>query len=115
MTIAEFYSITGGDYREATSRLMNDALILRFIKKFPLDPSFASLEEALSRDATEEAFRHAHTLKGVAGNLAFARLASSASTVTEALRAGNLEEGKAAFPKLKEDYDAVIAALSEVA
>ena len=42
----------------------------------------------MSRGDLREAFRHAHTLKGVAQNLSLTSLAEAASVLTEALRAG---------------------------
>ena len=46
----------------------------------------ATMLEAMTRQDRTEAFRAAHTLKGVAANLGFSRLTNSASQLTEALR-----------------------------
>ncbi|MCF0142580.1 MAG: Hpt domain-containing protein [Parasporobacterium sp.] len=114
MTVAEFYEAVSGDYAEATKRLMKDSLILKFIQKFPADPSFAELKAALEAGDTETAFRQAHTLKGVCANLAFTQLTASASEITEFLRAGKLDDAKACFPKVSADYETVITALEKV-
>ena len=112
MTIEEFYAVIGGDYQEALTRLMKDSLIERFVLKFENDPSFKELSDFLAAQNTEEAFRAAHTLKGVCRNLAFAKLGDSASEITEMLRAGNLEEALTYFPTVQADYDTVISTLA---
>ena len=55
------------------------------------DDSFQILEEALRRGDVKEAFRGAHTLKGVCQNLGFSNLYAPTYTLTETLRAGQLE------------------------
>ena len=44
MDIREFFRQTEGSYEEAMGRFGSEALALRFIKKFPGDPSFAELK-----------------------------------------------------------------------
>ena len=91
MSIREFYEIVGGNFDEALSRLMNEQFIKKFLKKFPADDSYFSLKSAIEQDKLEDAFRAAHTLKGVAYNLELKSLGDSASSLTEALRPGNEE------------------------
>ena len=51
------------------SRFMgNEGLFLKFLGKFLQDTNFAGLAEAVKKQDVEEAFRCAHTLKGVCGN-----------------------------------------------
>ena len=90
MNTETFYAKIGGNYAETLSRLMTDERILRFVRKFPADGSFNALKEALASGSQEEAFRAAHTLKGVAQNLGFTALYEKASAVTEVLRGGSL-------------------------
>lgn len=82
----ECYEAFGGDYMDAVQRLQNDALIKRFALKFLSDPSFEMLESAVEKKDYEEAFRAAHTLKGVSQNLGFKELGDASSLITEALR-----------------------------
>ena len=91
MNTQTFYEKIGGDYAGTIGRLMTEDRILRFVRKFPADGSFESLKDALARGAQEEAFRAAHTLKGVAQNLGFTALYERASAVTEVLRGGSLD------------------------
>lgn len=114
MTVSEFYTAIGGDYRDALSRLMNDSILKRFVCKFPSDPSFGELKATLDAGITEDAFRAAHTLKGVSANLGFKRLREASSTMTEYLRSGNLEDAQAAMPALEEIYNETLDALAQL-
>ena len=64
----------GADYQEVLGRLHNEAMIGKFVRMFLQDDSFQILEEALRRGDVKEAFRGAHTLKGVCQNLGFSNL-----------------------------------------
>ncbi|MCF0262036.1 MAG: Hpt domain-containing protein [Sphaerochaetaceae bacterium] len=114
MTIKEFYDAISGNYNEALGRLMKDSLIQRFVLKFANDQSFTELSSNLESGNTQEAFRAAHTLKGVCMNLAFTKLGNSASEITELLRADNLEMAKQYFPTVKEDYELVISCIAKI-
>lgn len=114
MTIQECYEKLDGNYNEAVSRLINPTLVLRFALKFLNDTSFQELADHLAKDNTEEAFRSAHTLKGVCGNLAFTRLLKSSTEITELLRVGNLTEAKKMFGRVSDDYDLVVSTLKQL-
>lgn len=86
MHIEECYQEMGGDYADVCTRLPSPRLIQRFVLKFPEDPSFEMLRSAMEAGDRAEAFRAAHTLKGVCANLSLARLLASASALTEVLR-----------------------------
>ena len=79
MTLQEFYARVGGDYNATLSRLPSEALVKKFIMKYPGDPSFAQLKDALAAQDWELAFRASHTLKGVAQNLGMDRLYKAAA------------------------------------
>ena len=107
MTLNDCYTLMGGNYQEAKSRLMNDKLVERFIQKFLQDTSFQELEKAMEAKDGETAFRCAHTLKGVSANLSLSLLASSSSLLTEELRnKGGVipEEAYILFEEVKKDY-----------
>lgn len=89
MTLTEFYIEVEGSYQDALSRLMNDRLITKFVLKFKNDPSFETLKAALAEDRIDDAFAAAHTLKGVALNLAFTKLGTLAAALTDFLRPQN--------------------------
>ena len=88
MDLKTCYDALGGSYQDVTDRLPSERLVRRLLLKFPEDPSFRDLGDALSSGDRETAFRSAHTLKGVCLNLGFTALLASASAMTEALRPG---------------------------
>ena len=67
MTLQEFYARVGGDYNATLSRLPSEALVKKFILKYPGDPSFAQLKDALAAQDWELAFRASHAFQCVAG------------------------------------------------
>ena len=113
MDVKKCYELLKGNYNEAIGRLMSDRLIERLILKFPQDGSMSQLRDALAAQNYEDAFRAAHTLKGVAGNLAFTALHGSASELTEALRANKQKPDENLVKKVDADYDCVIATLEQ--
>ena len=114
MTIQECYNKMGADYQEVLERLYNEAMICKFVRMFLQDDSFQILEEALRRGDVKEAFRGAHTLKGVCQNLGFDALYAPASALTEALRGGTLDGADSLFPPVEKEYQRVVAALKEL-
>ena len=74
MTMQECYKAIGGNYEAVLGRLHSEALIQRFTLKFLEDQSYLQLKQALENKNYEDAFRSAHTLKGVCQNLSFDRL-----------------------------------------
>lgn len=120
MTIEECYRAMGGDLAQVQRRLPSMALIQRFVTKFLSDDSYAQLCRAMEAGQREEAFRAAHTLKGVCANLGFDKLYGSASQLTEELRLETPSIPAAAAPLLAQverDYaqttDAIRAYLGE--
>ena len=111
MTLKECYATLCGNYDEALSRLMNERLMERFIQKFLSDPSFKEIKDAFDNKDGEKAFRGAHTLKGVSANLAFTKLSTSSSLLTEALRNTHgviPEEANELYKSVEEDYNLAI-------
>lgn len=104
----------GVDYEGALARFMgNEGLLARFLKKFLNDPNFLDLQGALDRGDAEGAFRAAHTLKGVAGNLSLSELYDKASKISEALRGGDLESAKGLMPDVQAAYQKIIDVLQD--
>ena len=59
----------------------------------------------------EEAFRAAHTIKGMCQNLSFSKLADSSHDITEVLRSGDLEGAKAYIDRVRADYECTVDAI----
>lgn len=104
MTVEECYKVLEGSYDEVRSRLVSDSIIQKFAGKFLADTSYEELKKYLAEGNVEEAFRAAHTMKGVCQNLAFTKLQKSSSVLTELLRDGRLEEAKGYFDVIETDY-----------
>ena len=113
MTLQECYQALGGDYDEVLGRLRSEKLVQKFVLKFPQDGSYDLLVTSMAEENYGEAFRAAHTIKGVCQNLSFTRLYASSSALSEALRHGITPEAPALFEQVKADYQHVAGVISE--
>lgn len=105
----------GINYTEAMYRFGdNQALYERLALKFLGDPHLPALAEALEEGDVEQAFREAHSLKGVAGNLSFDELYEAAQQISDALRDDDLDAAKSLVPSLKEAHISVTTALTKL-
>lgn len=117
MNISTFYDRTGGDFEDVMKRLIKESRVEKYVRMFPDDPSFRELESNLSQNKTQEAFRAAHTLKGVCMNLSFTKLFESSNAVTESLRhadsdnTADMEKVAACMESLRSDYRAILEAI----
>ena len=110
MTMRECYEVIGGNYEAVLGRLHSEALIQRFTLKFLEDQSYLQLKQALENKNFEDAFRSAHTLKGVCQNLSFDRLYEVSNELTELLRdrTGAQPGISEAMDKVTEVYEMMI-------
>ena len=110
MTMQECYEAIGGNYEAVLGRLHSEALIRRFALKFLEDQSYIQLKQALKNKNYEDAFRGAHTLKGVCQNLSFDRLYEVSNELTELLRdrTGEKPGIPEAMEKVTEVYEMTI-------
>lgn len=111
MTIQQCYAALEGDCDEVLSRLYSEALVKKFLGKFLNDPSFQLLEDSMKAGNHEEAFRAAHTLKGVSQNLSLGKLYHSSHDMTEALRTKDYALAEQLMPVVEEAYAQTIAAI----
>ena len=119
ISVEQCYALCGGNYEDGKNRLRSDALIQRFTVKFLADTSYETLCTALKDNQYEEAFRAAHTIKGVAMNLAFSRLAASSEQLTELLRGCeekevDQEQCQKWFDQVTCDYQEVVSAVKQL-
>ena len=114
MTVKECYEQMGSDYEGVLGRLGSEAIVKRFALKFLQDPSFAQLKESLAKNDGEEAFRAAHTLKGICLNLGFSQLTEDVVNITEILRAGKLEGTDELFSKIQTTYENTVAEIKKL-
>ncbi|MEG1435591.1 MAG: Hpt domain-containing protein [Gordonibacter sp.] len=102
----------GIDYAEAMDRFGgNDALYRRLAVKFLDDRHFEALEKALESGDAEQAFREAHSLKGIVGNLSFTDLYRISCHISDALRDGNIVAAQEIMAPLREARVSVVEVL----
>lgn len=111
MTVQECYERMGGDYESVFGRFRKEDRIKKFVFRFLSDKSFETLCSSIEAGNTEEAFRAAHTLKGVSQNLSFDRLFESSHEITEALRAEDKEKVADLLPRVREDYELTVSTI----
>lgn len=116
MTLQECYAAMGGNYDDAIGRLRSEKLVQKFVLKFLNDDSFQLLNDSVAAGNYEEAFRAAHTIKGVCQNLSFERLQNSSALLTDALRGGNWNDQTAALLEaVRADYQVTADAIHALA
>lgn len=105
----------GVDYDLGLDRFDGNAeLFEKFIKRFPEDTSLDSLRHALASDDGENAYRAAHTLKGVVGNLSFTPYFDLMTTVAKDLREGDLAGAKELMPAVEKAHADILDALQRL-
>lgn len=114
MTLEECYEKLHGSYAEAKTRLMNDRLVDKFLRRFPTDPTMQELKAHVDSGNIQEQFRAAHTLKGVAANLALTQLQQDASALTEQLRSCTAPADPELLKKVEDSYQIAIDAIAEL-
>ncbi len=112
MTLEECYSLIKADYKAAKSQLVSEAIIEKFMIKYLNEPTMQALRDAVKAGDIEESFRTAHTLKGVALNLALKQLHEAASELTEQLRSRTQPADEKLMQKVEEAYELVISGIS---
>lgn len=86
MDIQKFYEAIGVDYNIIIKRLRKDYLIEKYLRLIVTDDNFAHLEKAVDHGNYEEAFKAAHTIKGMALNLELTPLAEASADLSGYLR-----------------------------
>ena len=114
MTVRECYELMGANYDDVLRRLPSEAMIKRFAIKFLDDGTFQALKEALEAKNGEEAFRAAHTLKGVCQNLGFDALYEPSFELTEKLRGKDTTGSEELFAKVEEQYNRTTNAIRRI-
>ncbi len=92
----------------------NEALLLKYLRRFPGDPSFAALEDALPCGNGEALRTACHTLKGVSGTLGLMPLYNAASDMMAALRANEDATIPAHFAAVKAAHAQAMALVAQL-
>lgn len=114
MTLKECYTALEGDYEGVLGRLRSEKMVQKFVLKFLNDKSYELLKTSMESGNYEDAFRAAHTIKGVCQNLSFTKLYESSHILTENLRAGYGAETDELVRRVDEDYRQTVAAIEEL-
>ena len=111
MTLQECYAALEGDYAGVTGRLPSERMVQKFVLKFLNDGSYDLLVRSMEEENYAEAFRAAHTIKGVCQNLDFTKLYASSHHLSEALRNGFTPEAPALAEQVGADYRQTVEAI----
>ncbi len=117
MTVRECYEAMGADYEDVLGRLRKDERIQKFVLKLLNDKSYELLMNSMEAGDMTEAFRAAHTLKGVCQNLSITALYHSSAELADRLRDGQ-EYGEDVAPLLeqvKKDYTLAMDCIRQLA
>ena len=114
MTLQEFYTRIGGNYDDTLRRIPSEALVRKFVLKYPNDPSFGQLKDALTAQDWETAFRASHTLKGVAQRFGDGASVSGILGPVRGCARLQAPDRPALWPPVEEAHAQVLAAIQEL-
>lgn len=109
MDVRSVYEALGIDFSDVLALLRKEERIALYLEQTMCDPAFQALDEAMSRQDWEAAFRAAHTIKGMALNLMLEPLAHAAIDLVECLRGGTPDEREA-----RELYDCLRTRIADI-
>lgn len=110
---------SGADVEATLKRFMgNDTIYIKFLGKFTNDPNYANLGMNIESENFEEAYKCAHALKGVVGNLGLTPIFETVSTLVEELRnKANADvdaaRAKEEWQEIKKVYEQFIGIIKE--
>lgn len=116
MKVRECYDMMGADYEDVIGRLLNDDRIKKFLARFVDSNEFDKLIRCIESKNFEEAYRCAHTLKGVCLNLGLKNFASSSEDLCEALKDGEPKEDiRPLVEQVKKEHQLVMDCIKNLA
>lgn len=113
-SIREILTNGGIDVDGMLQRCMgSEALVVRLLKKFPADATYARLVEAFAKNDADGALEASHTLKGVCGNLSISELFALLDKQVATLRHNDMAGAAAMMPDVALKYDAAVQAIQK--
>lgn len=104
-TIRDILTAGGMDVDVTVARFGgNEGLFLKFLRRFPSDPSYTQLTEAMQSGQREIAKIACHTLKGVSANLGLTRLFEACNAMVTELRATDDSDVSGLYVKISDEY-----------
>jgi HPt (histidine-containing phosphotransfer) domain-containing protein len=105
----------GIDINDGLNRFAGSTeLYEKFLRKFKDDKTFEDLGKAVEARNCDEAFKAAHALKGVSGNLSMICVYKITSDMCAAFRANEPEKAFGMYPDLKNKYETVCKLIDEL-
>lgn len=102
----------GIDYDQGLKRFLGKSEIYeKYLGKFIEDTNYQDMLVALDKNDIESVFRHAHALKGLAGNLSMNKLYDNIVNLVEELKIGETEKVVQLVASMKENYKKLIEVL----
>lgn len=111
MTVQECYEEIGGDLSAALGVLESETRLKRYLVRFLDEPTTRMLFLALEDERWEDAFRAAHTLKGLCRGLGLTKLHDACCALADALRDGCAPDDAQLIGSVRAAYDAVTQAI----
>lgn len=112
MSLNEFYTEMGTDWRQVLCRFQSEQQIRRFLFQLREDQSFAHLSRALCLRDRDAAFHAAHALMGLCRNLSLLPLERSSGALTRALQDGTTEQEVASlYSAVQDDHARILKAI----
>lgn len=103
MTFDEIFKNIIPNQEETVRRFSgNLALLEKFVRKFPSDENWLKLKATANDDDWAQMEMTAHTLKGYAGNMGFAKLYDACCEIVKAIREKDFAKAKEFLPKAVE-------------
>ena len=112
MTVFEGYIALGGDVTSDIYQSLSEKMLLKFLKKLTEDEQMQILEQAILAKDRDSAYAAAHTLQGVALNLAISRLSNPLCGLADALRAGFPQNAEKLFQEVKTEFDYAVKVIN---
>ncbi|MBO5712427.1 MAG: Hpt domain-containing protein [Acholeplasmatales bacterium] len=94
MDVKDIYSKINGDYNKVLDIFKSDALIERFLKKFILSNELNLLYSSIKDKNHDEAYRYAHTFKGMAMSLYLTDLINVSQELVDLYKSKNIKDKK---------------------
>lgn len=111
MTVQACYEAMNGDYAAALCVLESEARVERYLLRFAKDPTARLLFASLNSGRWEDAFRAAHTMKGLCRGLGLTGLHAACAALTDALRSGEAPGDERLRAQAEREYGAVLQAV----
>lgn len=104
----------GVNVTDALDRFMdNESFYQKCLSKFPQDPNFELLESNIQKGDFPQAFKYAHTLKGLAATLELESLLEILIPMTDHLRKNEGAGIQEDFELLRDRYEALCHFIKE--